>query len=246
MLVAHKRFINQFTIQRRILLLLANRCHASNKSIFQVLMPEVLRMIIQFCGVPNNYGIELIKASGWASFVETPNARISRPPSLWWIGTFMDMDSMVTPDAPDAPASNLSWQEVECYRHNYNNHEKFILNRQYWRFLICECQFWVNCSRWYKRKEARNCFHQLLVYEARMPYHTIYAQLHQIFGANNLKRFFFVRQISTTCTQIFICCQESVLRALKDDVVFEAFNSVTNDNRIIWLKDHKPGFSIML
>lgn len=236
MLTAHKRYIAEVFLKRRISLLLGFLAHEHNKSILQVLSFDIFKIIIQHCGVPNNNNLVLIKSNGWSSIVTKYNGRYAfhnqKIPCLYWLKSFMQADKIMQPDA-----------KMRVFPEWFNEGRN-ILTHKTQKEALEQCGFWTNCSRWYLKGWARNPYTQLLVYECDMLLDNVVKELNLIFGECNVTKFCLLRALPNDCTQIFLSAATYLLNALKDDVIFEAYNAVSHDDRIMALKAHKAGFVV--
>ena len=263
MLHIHTKFLRQYYIQQRIMLLLGYCYHTNNQSLLQSLNLELIIYIISLLALPNNNDITLIKASGWNACVENYKyscitvchpAKIMRtfvPPALTWILSFMDTNTMFEPNwlefknkapywALDFEARNLANCSVEQI--------KFALRHRSWLFMIAELPIWCHGSRWFVKDKARFPATQLMVYQCECSTNFVQSQLEKLFGKQNMSRFCLVKAVDkqNSITQVFISADSGIIRALHDDILFGAFHAFNDDIRITKLNEHKPGFQLAI
>ena len=232
-------------VQRRIALLIGCQPHDNNDSLLQLLSFELLQFICSLITINNNHGLRLVKAAGYSTCVETYKwyfrdvfkcCNLETPsnptPSILWLLPHLKRDELLEPNWDALPA-NYSISDA-------NMREQIKL--KIWTLALGQCSFWTKCHRWFLKGHSRNVNHQLLIYETTEYASKVESILCQILGKENMNCCMHVVSSIYGGTLIFVTTNVRILEAIKDDVLFQAFSSLSGDDRVMQLRLHQPGF----
>ena len=245
MLFHHKNFLKNVMIQRRIALIFGCQPHKDNNSALQLLSFELIQFICSLIVVNNDHGLRLVKAAGYSTCVETYKwyfrdvfkcCNLATPtnatPSILWLLPHLNRDGLLEPN----------WDALPENYPTLNDSLREQVKLKMWTLALGQCSFWTKCHRWFLKGHSRNSNHQLLIYETIEDASSVKSLLSQILGEDNMNRCIHVVDSSYNGTLIFVTTNSRILKAVQDDILFQAFSSLGGDDRVMQLRLHQPGF----